>query len=400
MSADDHDGRCVRRTARSAALALASVCLALAPSVAAAQSPAVEGATAGHSTDVSALAFGSGPERADAKVRPAPTALRVWREREAASARLAAQAAAFAEQARAEATAVALAAARSAQAAGALVEPVDPTARADLAAAEAAILAALARVPVLPTLPADAVVLGPGGPGGTAPRVDAGTPPTPGPAEEAADVLADAAALRSAASDLFAQAMAAETLVSDVTPVGTLEAWGELGELESALTSLDEIAGRLEARPAVQMREFRLDAGLDRWINGAIPLDELCTPVVAPETHLRCDAAAALDALNAAYRADHGVDLAVVSGYRTAAEQALLRASLGSLAAPAGASNHGHGIAVDLAGMGGLGQFDAPAYRWMQANGPLFGWHHPAIMRPGGGGPQEPWHWEFLPPAP
>ena len=34
-------------------------------------------------------------------------------------------------------------------------------------------------------------------------------------------------------------------------------------------------------------------------------------------------------------------------------------------------------------------------YRWMRENGPAFGWHHPAIMRPGGGGPQEPWHWEY-----
>jgi LAS superfamily LD-carboxypeptidase LdcB len=60
-----------------------------------------------------------------------------------------------------------------------------------------------------------------------------------------------------------------------------------------------------------------------------------------------------------------------------------------------GTSNHGWGLAVDLGGIGGLGQFDRPGYRWLQEHAGAHGWHHPRIMEPGGGGPQEPWHWEF-----
>jgi LAS superfamily LD-carboxypeptidase LdcB len=60
-----------------------------------------------------------------------------------------------------------------------------------------------------------------------------------------------------------------------------------------------------------------------------------------------------------------------------------------------GSSNHGRGLAVDFADLGSLGQFSAPAYTWMQDHAGDFGWHHPSIMEPGGGGPPEPWHWEF-----
>ena len=50
---------------------------------------------------------------------------------------------------------------------------------------------------------------------------------------------------------------------------------------------------------------------------------------------------------------------------------------------------------VDLGGFGALGSFDSPRYRWMLAHGERFGWVHPEVMRPGGGGPPEPWHFEF-----
>src|SRR5690606_14489424 len=118
----------------------------------------------------------------------------------------------------------------------------------------------------------------------------------------------------------------------------------------------------------------------DPWPNGRIPLVTLCAPQIAPTALLRCDAAAALDALSEAYRAEHGSDLVVTSGYRSFEQQADLKRVKGWLAAPAGRSNHGRGIAVDLAGMGGLGEFDAPAYQWMRRHAPAFGWHHPAAM--------------------
>lgn len=129
--------------------------------------------------------------------------------------------------------------------------------------------------------------------------------------------------------------------------------------------------------------------------NGRIPAELLCAPAFAPTALLRCDAAAALEAVNEAYRADFGEDLVITSAYRTYEQQAILRIAKGWLAAPAGLSNHGLGVAVDLGGFGGLGQFDSPRYRWMLENGEQFGWVHPEAMRPGGGGPPEPWHFEF-----
>ena len=72
-----------------------------------------------------------------------------------------------------------------------------------------------------------------------------------------------------------------------------------------------------------------------------------------------------------------------------------LRATKGGLAAVPGTSNHGWGIAVDLGGIGGLGDFGEPGYRWLQEHAADYGWYHPRVMEPGGGGPQEPWHWEF-----
>ena len=62
------------------------------------------------------------------------------------------------------------------------------------------------------------------------------------------------------------------------------------------------------------------------------------------------DAAAALEDLNEAYRRDTGSTLTVVSSYRTTAQQALLVEEKGDLAAAPGTSNHGRGLAIDVAG--------------------------------------------------
>jgi len=129
--------------------------------------------------------------------------------------------------------------------------------------------------------------------------------------------------------------------------------------------------------------------------NGEIPAEALCSVEIAPQALLRCDAARALDELAAAYRADVGHDLDVVSTYRSYASQVAVKAQKGGLAATPGRSNHGRGLAVDLGGFGGVGEFTAPAYRWMKQHAETFGWHHPAAMEAGGSGPQEPWHWEF-----
>ena len=110
---------------------------------------------------------------------------------------------------------------------------------------------------------------------------------------------------------------------------------------------------------------------------------------------LPCDAAAALEEMDAAYRAQTGKHLVLTSAYRTAPQQALLRESKGALAAVPGTSNHGRGLAIDIAGAGSLGQFTAPLYAWLVDNAQIYGWHHPSYMEPGGSGPLEPWHWEY-----
>lgn len=129
--------------------------------------------------------------------------------------------------------------------------------------------------------------------------------------------------------------------------------------------------------------------------NGRIPLEVLCGVTFAPDVHLRCDAASALDALDAAYHASHHGHLVVVSSYRDLADQVEVKATRGDLASTPGASNHGRGVAIDLAGLGAVDDFAEPTYLWLKAHAAAYGWTHPAAMEPGGDGPAEPWHWEF-----
>ncbi|MCL3862376.1 M15 family metallopeptidase [Actinotalea sp. K2] len=153
-------------------------------------------------------------------------------------------------------------------------------------------------------------------------------------------------------------------------------------------------AAEAAARAAAAEIERKIAVASDAP-NGQIPTDALCGVSFARDALIRCDAAAALEELNAAYRADFGTDLTIVSSYRSYDRQVAVKRSRGSLAATPGTSNHGLALAVDFGGFGGLGQFGSANYRWMKANAERFGWYHPRIMQPGGGGPQEPWHWEF-----
>lgn len=162
----------------------------------------------------------------------------------------------------------------------------------------------------------------------------------------------------------------------------------------AAAAEAERLAAEAAAQAAAAERARKIAVATDAP-NGEIPTDVLCGVGFDEGVLLRCDAAAALEELNAAYRADFGRDLNVVSSYRSYSAQVAVRRTRGSLAAPPGMSNHGYGVAVDFDGFGGLGNFSTANYRWMRANAEQFGWYHPRVMRPGGGGPQEPWHWEF-----
>ncbi|HRA51849.1 D-alanyl-D-alanine carboxypeptidase family protein [Actinotalea sp.] len=161
----------------------------------------------------------------------------------------------------------------------------------------------------------------------------------------------------------------------------------------AALAQADE-AARVAAE-AFAAEVARRVGDTDAAPNGVIPRDLLCGVAFDDDVLLRCDAAAALDQLNAAYRAATGRDLDVVSSYRDLDEQAAVRAAKGTLAAAPGASNHGRALAIDIAGAGSLGDFSQPLYAWLGQHAEDFGWHHPDAMGPGGTGPLEPWHWEF-----
>lgn len=126
--------------------------------------------------------------------------------------------------------------------------------------------------------------------------------------------------------------------------------------------------------------------------NGELDARYLCT-LWDGRTQMRSDAAVALVLLAERYRADLGADLCLTSGYRTYGEQEALRRQKPALAAAAGTSEHGNGLAVDLCG--GV-EAAGPGYDWLRANGPTLGFDNPEWARSGGTGPYEPWHWEYL----
>lgn len=127
--------------------------------------------------------------------------------------------------------------------------------------------------------------------------------------------------------------------------------------------------------------------------NGNLDPASLCPLWMAPRHRLRFDAAQAFNRMNRFHRATTGRFLCVTDSYRSYSEQVDVYRRKPQLAAVPGTSRHGWGIALDLCG--GVQRFGTPAYRWMKAHGPRFGWAHPAWAEPSGSMP-EPWHWEYV----
>ena len=93
--------------------------------------------------------------------------------------------------------------------------------------------------------------------------------------------------------------------------------------------------------------------------------------------------------MRSAAQAD-GVDLRFVDSYRNwdvqnAARQRYLSGEKAESVLPAGSSQHGLGLAVDLTDGGLIGPGD-PEWRWMQTNGASYGWFPIS---------NESWHWEY-----
>ncbi len=130
------------------------------------------------------------------------------------------------------------------------------------------------------------------------------------------------------------------------------------------------------------------------YSNGQIPASALCPVPSAPQLLLECDAAAAFDQMNTAFKAVFGQDIGITDAYRDYAGQVACRAEKGSLCAVPGTSNHGWAKAVDIGACCGVNSGTGPAFDWLTANAGRFGWVHPAWAQPGGSKP-EPWHWEY-----
>lgn len=151
----------------------------------------------------------------------------------------------------------------------------------------------------------------------------------------------------------------------------------------------------LEAREKAEARAAQARAMAEAaksYGNGQIPSSVLCGLSWAPGEQLRCDAAAALEELNGAFRATFGRNLELTDGYRSYGEQVSVAATRGGLAAVPGTSNHGLGQAVDLSG--GVESFGTAEHGWMVANAGRYGWKLPAWAQAGGSKP-EAWHWEY-----
>ena len=221
--------------------------------------------------------------------------------------------------------------------------------------------------------------------------------------EEARALVREAERLEAEAvtrtADLEAQVVALRT-TAEQTQVRLEGAAAQLREAQAAqeaarIAALDQKA-RKKALAAAQERSLADVSGgqaLCAWTstagyaNGFLPPEVLCPLTVGSGHRLRADAARAFNRMAEAY------DLCITDSYRSYGAQVDVYARKPGLAAVPGTSNHGLGVAVDLCG--GVETFGTPAYRWMKANAPRYGWVHPSWAEPGGSRP-EPWHWEFV----
>lgn len=110
---------------------------------------------------------------------------------------------------------------------------------------------------------------------------------------------------------------------------------------------------------------------------------------------IKPDASNAFTAMENAFSKAFGSGISVQEGFRSYDRQVMLynayKSGRGNLAAKPGTSNHGTGIAVDLGGP--FMNSNSPQHKWLQANGPKFGWHWVGRTF----SQVEPWHWEYHP---
>ena len=141
------------------------------------------------------------------------------------------------------------------------------------------------------------------------------------------------------------------------------------------------------------------EAALSAWggyQNGRVPASAL-SPVlsgVPGSGYLRPDAARDYFSMALAFSSAIGRPLDITEGYRDYDRQVdywnKYQAGTGNLAAYPGTSNHGWGISCDFGS--GVQTAGSSAKRWLDANGPSFGWTPTGntFSRP------EPWHFDYV----
>ena len=135
--------------------------------------------------------------------------------------------------------------------------------------------------------------------------------------------------------------------------------------------------------------------------NGHMPMSSMCligwgTDQIGSPQYLRCDAAAALNRLSAAFRARFGESLSMDLTYRSYDEQVRIAAYYGDIAAKPGTSSHGLGTALDVQEWPGVYGFGTERYAWLVNNAPTYDWFAPSRVRETGAYP-EYWHYEYGP---
>ena len=147
-----------------------------------------------------------------------------------------------------------------------------------------------------------------------------------------------------------------------------------------------------ELRAPFNVGEFSLNRWQTQYENAKIPAKAMAK---VPGTGFLMEPHAA-QALNAMFRAaqQDGIQLTIGNTYRDYDTQAgLYKAHVeGSHPAPVaspGSSNHGWGLAVDVASVGDR------EFQWLLNNAGRFGYTNPWVEGKGDRDSVEPWHWEY-----
>ena len=174
---------------------------------------------------------------------------------------------------------------------------------------------------------------------------------------------------------------------------------GNEGDLQ--VLSDEELDILNESKPSDEItteylrRATQGNSGLSSYSNGEVD-QSILVPLSWNESFLmQKDAAQMFELLNRDFRAESGYDLKITSTYRPLAVQCQVKRESPSMTATPGTSNHGYGLAVDIAAAASpFIDFDSYEYQWMMENGHKYGWLHPWWAGPGGT-MLEPWHFEF-----